>query len=196
MTKTFAVTFDYLCPFARNAAEGIVGGVREGRDWEPHFVPFSLSQIHVEQGDSDVWDRPFGADGASGVRALCWGLAVRALYPDSFLDYHVASFSARHDDGADINDPGVLAAVASSVGVDPDAVAAHVDSGAPRQVLGDAYTEAVKRWNVLGVPTFMQDGEAVFVRLMERGRADDVERVLDMLSWSRLSEFKRTSVPR
>jgi hypothetical protein len=31
---------------------------------------------------------------------------------------------------------------------------------------------------------------------MERGRVDDLERVLDLLPWSRLNEFKRTRIPR
>jgi hypothetical protein len=31
---------------------------------------------------------------------------------------------------------------------------------------------------------------------MERHSVDDVERVLDMLEWTRLNEFKRTTVPR
>ena len=33
MTHEFAVTFDYRCPFARNAHEAVVTGLREGRDW-------------------------------------------------------------------------------------------------------------------------------------------------------------------
>jgi hypothetical protein len=31
---------------------------------------------------------------------------------------------------------------------------------------------------------------------MERGRADDLLRTLDLLEWSRLNEFKRTRLPR
>jgi len=31
---------------------------------------------------------------------------------------------------------------------------------------------------------------------MERGRADDLLRTLDLLAWSRLNEFKRTRLPR
>ena len=196
MTTSFSVTFDYLCPFARNAAEGVVAGMRDGRDWDPQFTPFSLSQVHVDEGDADVWDRPLGAPGSSGVRALCWGLSIQELHPDRFFDYHLASFAARHDEGNNVNDPSVLANVAASVDLDADAIAAHVDGGGPLLLLAQAHTEAVKRWSVFGVPTFIQGDEAVFVRLMERGRADDVQQVIDMLTWSRLNEFKRTVVPR
>ena len=50
--------------------------------------------------------------------------------------------------------------------------------------------------SVFGVPTFIEGEEAVFVRLMERHGPSDVEKVLDMLDWSRLNEFKRTRIPR
>jgi hypothetical protein len=36
----------------------------------------------------------------------------------------------------------------------------------------------------------------VFVRFMERHRRDDLERVVDMLGWANLNEFKRTRIPR
>jgi len=196
MAQTFSVTFDYLCPFARNAAEAIVGGLREQRHWEVRFVPFSLSQVHVEDGDPDVWDRELTASGTSGVRALCWALAVREHHADAFLDFHLAMFSARHDDAANINDPSVLARVATSVDLDGDDISREVATGGPLALLAREHTEAVKRWSVFGVPTFIDGEEAVFVRLMERGRIDDVQRVLDMLAWTRLNEFKRTLVPR
>jgi hypothetical protein len=31
---------------------------------------------------------------------------------------------------------------------------------------------------------------------MERGRIDDLDRMLGMIEWTRLNEFKRTRVPR
>ena len=39
MTTSFAVTFDYRCPFARNAHEAVVTGLREKRDWDVRFLP-------------------------------------------------------------------------------------------------------------------------------------------------------------
>jgi hypothetical protein len=196
MAQSLAVTFDYLCPFARNAAEAVVDGIRGGRDWNVRFLPFSLSQVHVKEGEPDVWDRQMTAPGTAGVQALCWALAVREHRPDAFLDYHLGSFAARHDKAADINDPAVLAEVAASVGLDADEIAGEVGTGRPLNMLAQEHTEAVARWNVFGVPTFIARDEAVFVRLMERGRVEDVQQVLDMLTWTRLNEFKRTVVPR
>ena len=40
------------------------------------------------------------------------------------------------------------------------------------------------------------DGVATFVRFMERGRVEDLLRVLDLLDWNGLNEFKRTRIPR
>ena len=69
-------------------------------------------------------------------------------------------------------------------------------SGRPLKALATEHTEAVERWAVFGVPTFIEGDEAVFIRFMERGRTDDLERALDMLQWTRLNEFKRTRIPR
>jgi hypothetical protein len=58
------------------------------------------------------------------------------------------------------------------------------------------HSDAVDRHRVFGVPTFIEGDEAVFIRFMERGRVDDLERALDLVEWTRLNEFKRTQVPR
>ena len=49
---------------------------------------------------------------------------------------------------------------------------------------------------MFGVPTFVVGDRAVFVRLMDRKNPDDIDRVLDLLDWTDLNEFKHTSVPR
>jgi hypothetical protein len=195
VTRSFAVTFDYRCPFARNAHEAVVTGLRSGRDWDARFVPFSLDQAHVGEGEPPVWER--GPDvWGTGVLALLWGIAVRDTFPDSFLDWHIAAFAARHDDGQKIAHESVLRDVATTVGLDADAVAREVASGRPLDVLAEEHTEAVKRWAVFGVPTFIVDDRAVFLRVMERDHPDDVDRTLDLLEWRELNEFKHTRIPR
>ena len=53
-----------------------------------------------------------------------------------------------------------------------------------------------------GVPTFIVDDQAAFVRFMNRPDGDGevarrtVERVVDLLGWPELNEFKHTSIPR
>ena len=198
MARQFAVTWDYRCPFARNAHEALVKGLQEGRDWDVRFWPFSLDQVHVDESAVPVWQRNLDEDEKSmtGVRALLWGIAVRDAFPDQFLDFHVAVFRARHDDAKKLADESVLRDVAASVGLDPDAVADEVASGRPLKALEAEHTEAVDRYAVFGVPTIIEGDEAVFVRLMERGNVDDFAHALDLVGSTRLNEFKRTTIPR
>lgn len=195
MTVSFSVTFDYRCPFARNAHEAVVAGLREGRDWSVHFLPFSLDQVYADDDDIPVWDRPPGERG-TGVLALEWGLAVRDSYPDRFLDWHVAAFAARHDRSLQIREESVLREVAASVGLDPAAVADVVAGEGPLRTLAKEHTEAVQRYEVWGVPTFVMGDEAVFVRFMDRGNASGVDQALELIGWTELNEFKRTRIPR
>jgi 2-hydroxychromene-2-carboxylate isomerase len=196
MRRAFAITFDYLCPFARIVNETVVEALEEGAPWEVRFLPFSLAQAHVEEGGTAAWDRPSGTAGTRGVRALQWGVAVRDSFPEGFRRFHVALYSARHDEARDVDDPEVLAQAATAAGLDPAAVADAVASGTPREVLAREHTEAVDRWAVFGVPTLVAGDETVFVRLMRRHDRSGLERVLDLLGWTDLNEFKRTRIPR
>ena len=195
MTRTFRLTYDYLCPFARIANEEVVAALRDGADWDVRFVPFALSETKVAEGERSVWDRAPGSPGTRGVLAHQWALAVREVEPDRFTDFHLALFAARHDDALDIDDESVLSKLGADVGVDIAAVADQVATGKAATILFEEHSEVVKRWSVFGVPTFIVGNEAVFVRFMKRSRSD-VERVLDMLEWSNLNEFKRTTIPR
>lgn len=202
MSRSFGITWDYLCPFARNAHEHVVEGLRAGADWDVTFVPFSLSQVHVEEGDPSVWDREDALD-ISGILALAAGLAVRDALPDRFLDVHQSLFAARHDDGDDIKDKAVVRGALERAGVDADHVLSLVREGGPVETLRKEHEAAVADLDVFGVPTFLSDDDAVFVRLMHRPAGDGaiaqdtVERVLDLFTgWRVLNEFKRTRIPR
>jgi hypothetical protein len=196
----FALTHDYLCPFARNAAEVVVRALEAGEPFEVDFRAFSLSQVHLEEGEAPVWEP--GAEPRSGVLALQWGLAVRDELPERFPAVHLALFAARHDQGRDLNDPEVLAEAVDSAGVDPDEVAKLVAGGAPAAALAADHTWGADTARVFGVPTFVTDRRAVFVRLMDRpdtpaaARAT-LDRVLAMVEdWPDLNEFKATAIPR
>lgn len=196
MPITFAITFDYLCPFARNANEAVIEGVRNGEEWDVTFRPFSLSQTKVGETETPVWDRGNGSDGTRGVLALQWGIAVRDNWPESFLDFHLELFAARHERGADIGDNADLAKVAELVGIDPVLVGIEVATGQPMRTLAAEHQELATSSAVFGVPTVIAGDEAVFVRLMDRHRPDEIARVVDLLEWTSLNEFKRTRVPR
>lgn len=195
MKRTFAVTWDYRCPFARNGHTAVIRALADGADWDVRFVPFSLDQAHLEQGEPPVWERPPEQRG-SGVLPLLWGIAVRDAHPERFPHFHLGVFAARFEEGRKTGKEEVLRDVAASAGLDPDRVAEEVDDGWPLDTLAREHGEAVERWSVFGVPTFIVGDEAVFVRLMEPHLTDDLERVLDLVGWTRVNEIKHTTVPR
>ena len=200
MTTSFAVTWDYRCPFARNAIEHILLGLEAGAAWDVRFVPFSLNQAHVSEGDPAVWDDP---SMHTTLRAMQVGIAVRDRFPDAFGRVHHALFTARHDEGRDLREDDVLRAVLTEQGLDADAVVAEVEGGSPLDTFRREHEQAVADNSVFGVPTFVAGGQAVFVRLMHRPHGDaelacrTVDRVLDLVTgWPELNEFKHTSIAR
>ena len=193
----FAVNWDYRCPFARNAHEHLIEGLRAGADWNVRFVPFSLGQVHVPEGEPDVWVRP---EVDTGLLALRAGVVVRDRFPDQFLDVHEALFALRHDEGRHLEDEAEVRKVLADKGVDADAVFAEIDSGAALETVRDEHTASVDEMEAWGVPTFMQGDKAVFVRLMDRPRGDGqlairtIEKVVALLTeFPELNEFKHTS---
>jgi hypothetical protein len=212
--RSFTITWDYRCPFARNANEHVLDGLLAGAEWDVTFVPFSLGQVHVVEGERPIWDRP-GDD--SGLLALQVGTTVRDLDPARFPAVHRDLFAVRHDRGGDLRDARLLREVLERHEVDAGAVFAHVDDGRALKAVRDAHERMATDHNVWGVPTFISGEQAVFVRLMRRparngagegprtgGRVSDgavsveqIERVLDLVDgFVDLNEFKHTSIPR
>jgi 2-hydroxychromene-2-carboxylate isomerase len=205
MPRSFAVSWDYRCPFARNAHEHLLAGLAAGADWDVTFVPFSLGQVHVAEGETPIWERP-GDD--TGLIALQAGVAVRDTFPERFPTVHRALFALRHDQGGSLKDPeAVRGVLAEHLAADQvEAVFAAIDDGSALATIKAEHEAAASDVDVWGVPTFVVGDRAVFVRLMDRnpGETDDdrkhgsdaVDRILDLLDWTELNEFKHTSIPR
>ena len=87
---------------------GRSAALRAGSDLDVRFVPFSLDQVHVEEGEPPVWEREPDEWG-TGMLALLYGIAVRDAFPDQFFDAHLALFAARHDHGLKLGHEDVLA---------------------------------------------------------------------------------------
>jgi len=196
----FSVTYDYRCPFARNAHEHLVVAMRGGADWDVEFAPFSLSQVHVEDGGIPVWENPAKARDLLAIEA---GLVVRDNFPDRFSDVHLGLFAARHDLGLDLRDEPVIRDVLSAADVDADKVFAIVADGGPRDTFRKAHEAAVATHRVFGVPTFIVGDNAVFVRIMTRPGDDAVaahsaiDGVLALLDeHPELNEYKHTTISR
>ncbi len=199
MPHVFAVTFDYLCPFARNFSEHVLAGLDDGADWEVTFTAYSLAQGHVEEGDVDVWDADQPAK-VSGLLALQAGLVVRDRFPARFVGVHRALFAARHDHGQDIKDREVVRGALRTGGVHPDEVFEAIDCGDALNAVRADHDRNVER-QVWGVPTVVTADRAVFVRLLNRPEDDiakvraRVERIVEMVDdLPELHEFKQVEL--
>jgi hypothetical protein len=194
----FSVNWDYRCPFARNAHEHLIAGLRDGAPWDVTFEPFSLSQVHVPEGGTPVWEDPAKA---KDLIALASGIVVRDDYPDAFLDAHEALFRARHDEGLDLRLPDVVTGVLDGVGLPGSKIVEQAQSGEPVDEIRRAHEGAVTKWETFGVPTFVVGARAVFVRLMSRPQGDaalarrTIDGVLALFdTLPDLNEFKQTSL--
>jgi 2-hydroxychromene-2-carboxylate isomerase len=198
MARTFGITFDYRCPFARLVHDHIVEGLRAGADWNVTFLPFCLGQAHVEEGDIDVWDRP---DSDSGLLALQLAISVRDNQPHAFLDFHQSMFNHRHTGGGSINDHKILARILTTAGADAAAAFEDVQTQRTLEVVRREHEQYVRSHQVWGTPTFVVENKAVFVRLLDHAHGDQtvgkatIERILDDIDWPILNELKHTSIP-
>lgn len=200
MTISFGVTWDYRCPFARNLHDHLVTALEAGGPWDVQFLAFSLDQPHVEEGQPSVFDEPERYPGLLATEA---GIVVRDRQPERFLAVHRALFDARHRDAADLRERDVVASVLAGAGVDAAAALAEVDDGWPLEVFRKEHTSAVDTHQVFGVPTFVLDDQATFVRILDRADGDaeratsTITRILDLLTgWPELNELKHTTIPR
>jgi len=172
----------------------VIAAVRGGSELDVRYTAFSLDQIHVPEGEPAMWDRDPSGWG-TGVLALLYGIAVRDHFPDEFLDAHLELFAARHVHGGKLDEESVLRDAVARAGLEPDAVAAIAHAPETLKTLAAEHTEMVDDYAVFGVPTFVEGDQAVFVRFMDRGNGNDVERMLELLAWTSLNEFKRTRIP-
>jgi protein-disulfide isomerase-like protein with CxxC motif len=154
----------------------------------------------LEEEASPVWAEPASHP---GVLAGLAGVVVRDRHPELFLDAHVALFGARHDRSLDLRDSAVIARVLDEVGLDGASVVEQALSGSAGEQARKEHEESVRNWSVFGVPTFILDDRAVFVRVMSRPEGDakkaeaTIEHVLELVeSFPELNEYKFTEVPR
>lgn len=198
MTRSFGLTFDYRCPFARLVHDHVVEGLRAGADWNVTFLPFCLGQAHVEYGEQDIWETP---ERDSGLLTLQLAISLRDQQPNALLDYHQSMFNYRHVNGGNLGDRAKITTIIESAGGNAEQAFADVESGRTLAVVREEHTKFVNSHQVWGTPTFIVDDKAVFVRLLDHAHGDaavatrTIDRILDDIDWPILNEFKHTSVP-
>jgi hypothetical protein len=202
MTRAFGLTFDYRCPFACNVHLHVVAGLEAGADWDVRWLPFSLNQPHVAEGEPSVFD---DERHRSDLLAIAYALVVRDRWPERFPAFHAEVFRARHEGGLELRDPSALDEIALRFGLSVDEIADALGSQEPYETFRREHFDAADRLGVFGVPTFVFPDDAVFVRLMTRpGRDDDpkasraaIERILDLIEEQpELNELKHTQIAR
>ena len=198
MTRSFAVTWDYRCPYGRIVHDHVVTGLLAGADWNVAFLPYCLGQSNRDADLPPIWETP-QAD--SGLFALQVGVAARDADPARFPRFHHAVYEYRHTRAGNLNDRVKIADMLSDAGFDADDIFGRVETGEPLRTIAREHMQYVNSHEVWGVPTFVVDDKAVFVRLLRtaEGNADvaisTIERVLDDIAWPILNEFKHTTVP-
>ena len=197
MTQTFSLSFDYRCPFANIIHQHVVRALRAGADFDVTFVPWTLSQGYKEAGEPDVWNDP--AKDAD-LLALAVSVSIRDHQPAMFLDAHEALFLARHSQAVRLVTREEIATILAPLGVDLNAVWADVDSRRPYEVIGESY-RAMSVYDAFGVPTFVVNNDATFVRYMTPPSDDAASIALIsslvtmMAEQPALNEFKHTRLP-
>ncbi|MHB8188858.1 MAG: DsbA family oxidoreductase [Ferrimicrobium sp.] len=166
---SFGINWDYRCPFARNMHEHLVTALAAGAPWSVRFIPFSLSQVHIEEGETSVWEDPSRQEELSAVMV---GMVVNREFPERFYETHLALFRARHDDARDIASREVLSEILRENGVPPEKVWNAIEEGWPLAAFQEAHEHSVSALKVFGVPTLFIDDQAAFVRVMTRPNGD------------------------
>jgi protein-disulfide isomerase-like protein with CxxC motif len=197
--QTFDLSFDYRCPFAKNIHLHVIEALRAGAEYDVNFAPWSLSQGSLDDGGLDVWDDP-AYDAA--LISLAAAVSVRDHQSEYFLDAHEALFRARHDRAIRLVTLDEISNVLAPLGVDMAKVAADVASRRPHDVIAASHKEFA-RFEAFGVPTFVVNDNATFVRYMSEpdgDRSKSIELIDALLAMMadrlELNEFKRTQLPR
>ncbi len=196
--QSFDLSFDYRCPFAKNLHLHVISALRAGADFDVTFMPWSLSQGSKPDDAPDVWNDP-ALD--SHLLALAVGVSVRDQQPDLFLDAHEALFRARHGRAIRLTTFDEIGSVLTPIGVNMAMVSADVTSRRPHDVIAASHKE-FDHFEAFGVPTFIVNDSATFVRYMTEPNDDgseSVELITSLLNLMvarpELNEFKHTQLP-
>lgn len=195
---TFDLSFDYRCPFAYNIHLHVINALKAGAEFSVSFIPWTMSQGYKGEDAPDVWDDPaHDAD----LLSLAASISVRDQQSEFFLAAHEALFRARHEHAIRLVTMDEIDTVLNPLGVDVDRVKEDVASRRPHAVIGESF-DRFSKFEAFGVPTFVVDGDATFVRYMKPPSSDGqasvklIESIVTLIATRpELNEFKHTRLP-
>ena len=195
---SFDLSYDYRCPFAKNIHLHVLKALEAGADFDVNFVPWTMSKGYQDEGAPGVWNDPtFDAEHLS----LAVSVSVRDQQPELFYATHEALFRARHERAIRLVTIEEIDAVLRPLGVDMDQVRVDVASRRPHEVIGKCFEE-FSTYEAFGVPTFVVNGDATFVRYMDPPTDDAaasvkiIESLITLMALEpSLNEFKHTRLP-
>ena len=137
--------------------------------------PFSLEQANSKEGPGwKVWEQPDDYP-SRGLLALRAGEAARRQGPEAFRRFLLALFSARHERRRDLTDRAVVLDVAHEAGLDGARFQRDLADPALKEAIARSHTEAVERFGVFGVPTFVfPSGASAFLKMLQPPEEDAV----------------------
>ncbi|MBW4079375.1 MAG: hypothetical protein HIU84_12880 [Acidobacteria bacterium] len=196
--KTFDVSYDYRCPFAKNIHLHLVAALEAGADFDVNFVAWTMSQGYKSHGAPDVWDDP---ERDAELLSMAVSVSIMDQQPERFLAAHAALFRARHERGIRLVTMEQIEQVLAEHDIDLAMVRADVATRRPHQVIG-ANFKRYEGLEAFGVPTFVVGNDATFVRYMNPP-TDDAQasvRLIDSIvtlieAQPELNEFKHTRLP-
>ncbi len=196
--KTFDVSYDYRCPFAKNIHLHVIAALDAGAPFKVNFVPWTMSQGYKLEGAPDVWDDP---ERDPELLSLAVSVSIRDEQPHLFLRAHAALFRARHERGIRLVTMEQIEDALGELGVDLNRVAADLATRRPHQVIGATFKK-YEGLEAFGVPTFVVGNDATFVRYMTPPTHDGaasvklIDSIVTLIeAQPELNEFKHTRLP-
>ncbi len=194
----FELSYDYRCPFAKNIHLHVITALRAGGALDVAFAPWTMSQGHRAPGAPDVWDDP---SKDSELLSLAYSTSIRDQQTEHFLDAHEALFRGRHEKGIRLISHEEIADVLKNTGVNIESARVDVESRRPHAVIGETFRK-FEKMQAFGVPTFVVNGDATFVRYMKpptEDGANSIEIISSLVTLmadsADLNEFKHTQLP-
>jgi predicted DsbA family dithiol-disulfide isomerase len=159
-----------------------------------------LAQINSNEdgSKSKAWEQP--DTDTRGLLAFKVGISAMKQGDSLYDQFHINVLEAKHVAREDLGDLEVLMDCAKRSGLDMKQLQIDINDPSLIEFIGSSHTEAVTKYGVFGVPTFVfPNGNSAFLKLIypPKERAADIYKdLMKMMStWDNIGEIKRPQPP-